>query len=577
MEKRIDYRRRMTEQRKRRRNATFKVASALGVAFGISAVMGVTQTHAEEWVANTPASIQVKQGDSAYTMVKGDTLWAIATKINVNVETLASINGVDLQAGDQYSLQIGRVIKFDGQTIQVVDEEGNAVNNGVTVDDTNKIVKDKAVGEDVSDEVNTGVASDSDVVGTPVTPNETPAQNGGSTVTTPTTPSNNGGSTGSGTSTTPDNGKGSEGTGNGGTTTPSKPNEGETTDPSDNGGSETTDPTNPNEGETTDPNEGGTTTPTDPDTDNGGSETADPEQDVTVQKDVMDGYNVLFVGMFTKVEDGAAWFDAHKDMYPEADGYHLSWNTDHTAFLMIIQVSPVEIVDPTNPDEGGEATQPEDKAQPVTVLYVDQDGTSILAPEQLTGKVGEDVSVTAPEIEGYTLDGSATQSATISEEGQTITFTYIKDKEVEPEKVGKSVNVLYVDDYGTPIAEATELTGKYGETVTATAKDIEGWVLSGEATQTATISEEVQTIVFSYVREGSETTDPTDEEFYVGQILFQKGGFKTADEADDYMHSIEDQWFEFQFAHNISVNPSWAGSDADGYTVKVTVDKINVN
>ncbi|WP_161842996.1 LysM peptidoglycan-binding domain-containing protein [Candidatus Enterococcus huntleyi] len=157
--------------------------------FGIvgTSLIGATQVSAETWVANTPESIQIKENDTSYIMKKGDTLWAIATRININVETLAAANGIDLASGQQYYLQVGTKISWADGVVKATDVNGKAVNKGVKLTDDNKVVKDKPVGENVQKDVKTGKAKDSDVQGTPVKPVD---KNDGSTQTPskPTTP-----------------------------------------------------------------------------------------------------------------------------------------------------------------------------------------------------------------------------------------------------------------------------------------------------------------------------------------------------------------------------------------------------
>ncbi|WP_436697253.1 MucBP domain-containing protein, partial [Lactiplantibacillus pentosus] len=70
----------------------------------------------------------------------------------------------------------------------------------------------------------------------------------------------------------------------------------------------------------------------------------------------------------------------------------------------------------------------------LTVNYVDADGNTILASKTYTegadgtaAQVGGTYSVNAAAIDGYTLDGDATQTGTFVSGGNTVTFTYTKD------------------------------------------------------------------------------------------------------------------------------------------------------
>lgn len=162
MEKRTDYRRKMVLRARKQRYAKVMVLSSFGI-LGAS-LIGATQAHAEEWTANTPESIQIEQGATSYKMVKGDTLCAISIRINVNVETLAQANNIDLASGQQYHLAVGTVISWTDKVVTVTDANGTVIGQAPITEDS-KIVKDKPVGENVQQDVVNGNVSDSDVQG----------------------------------------------------------------------------------------------------------------------------------------------------------------------------------------------------------------------------------------------------------------------------------------------------------------------------------------------------------------------------------------------------------------------------
>lgn len=177
MEKRIDYRKELKSNKKRQRVAKLGVLSA----FGVIGLTGTIPAFASEWSANAPESISIEQGATSYTMKQGDTLWAIGMKINVNVNTLASINNINLSNGEQFTMPVGTVINFSESEIKAVNPTGQAVNEGVKVNDSNKIVKDKPVGTDVSKDVSNGTVTNNDVVGQPDNTGKLPAPNTGGT------------------------------------------------------------------------------------------------------------------------------------------------------------------------------------------------------------------------------------------------------------------------------------------------------------------------------------------------------------------------------------------------------------
>lgn len=117
------------------------------VALGGLLVAGNT-AHANEWKANTPAEIQIVDGQKEYTMKLGDTLWAIGQKVNINHVKLAEINGINLSAGEQYRLPVGRVISFEGNVATVKEANGKVVSQAV-IQDKDKVDASKPAGQPV--------------------------------------------------------------------------------------------------------------------------------------------------------------------------------------------------------------------------------------------------------------------------------------------------------------------------------------------------------------------------------------------------------------------------------------------
>ncbi|HEM6035840.1 TPA: LysM peptidoglycan-binding domain-containing protein [Streptococcus suis] len=94
------------------------VACAVAVAtFGVASV-----SSADTWVANTPESIQIVPGQTTYELKLGDTLWAISQKINTSVEELAQMNGINLLAGEEKRLSVGRKIVLSGAGTSTVEK-----------------------------------------------------------------------------------------------------------------------------------------------------------------------------------------------------------------------------------------------------------------------------------------------------------------------------------------------------------------------------------------------------------------------------------------------------------------------
>lgn len=80
---------------------------------------------ANGWKANSPESIQIEDGQKEYTMKLGDTLWAIGQKVNIKHEKLAEINGINLNAGEEYRLPVGRILAFDKNVVTVKNADGS--------------------------------------------------------------------------------------------------------------------------------------------------------------------------------------------------------------------------------------------------------------------------------------------------------------------------------------------------------------------------------------------------------------------------------------------------------------------
>lgn len=134
-----------------------------GMLFSTLLVSGLaiqTNAYADNWTANSPESIQLEDGATSYTLKNGDTLWAISQITNIKVETLAEINNIDLASGEQYSLEIGRIIYFDGNHVTVRDSNGNVVADKV-LDDTDKVDTNKTFNNQQSDTPKNSVQTDS--------------------------------------------------------------------------------------------------------------------------------------------------------------------------------------------------------------------------------------------------------------------------------------------------------------------------------------------------------------------------------------------------------------------------------
>ncbi|MBC1794917.1 MucBP domain-containing protein [Listeria booriae] len=133
------------------------------------------------------------------------------------------------------------------------------------------------------------------------------------------------------------------------------------------------------------------------------------------------------------------------------------------------------------------------EAPPVTVQYLDTEGTSIHDDSVLIGLYTDPYTSAAATIPGYTLKTSpANATGTYSEKAQTVTYVY--------EKIATGpVTVQYVDEQDVSIAPTEVLTGDFGKAYTSKAQNIAGYVLLETPTNaTGVFTEQAQTVTYVY-------------------------------------------------------------------------------
>lgn len=155
----------------------------------------------------------------------------------------------------------------------------------------------------------------------------------------------------------------------------------------------------------------------------------------------------------------------------------------------------------TNPTTTDSLTFLYNKAVKYTVEYKDASGEAIKTAETKEGAVGDSITETAAEIEGFTLnsDSSVTITLDADETKNVITFTYDKNGDYV------TYTVSYVDEEGNSLAENTIGTGLVGEVVPIQALEIEGYTLADEEDTvelTLSANEEENFVEFVY-KEGS--------------------------------------------------------------------------
>lgn len=117
--------------------ATFLGALAIG--------SGSLNVSAAEWVANSPEQIaqRLTAESKSITMIEGDTVWNIGLAINIK-DPMSLLFDNGFKDGDQYTLEVGTVISFDGNRVTVTDPQGNVIGDKV-VSDTDKVNPNETV------------------------------------------------------------------------------------------------------------------------------------------------------------------------------------------------------------------------------------------------------------------------------------------------------------------------------------------------------------------------------------------------------------------------------------------------
>ncbi|MBO0467493.1 MucBP domain-containing protein [Enterococcus plantarum] len=414
-----------------------------GMLFSTLLVSGFaiqTNVYADNWTANNPESIQIESGATSYTLKNGDTLWAISQVTNIKVETLAKINNIDLNSGEQYSLEVGRVIYFDGNHITVKDKGGNIIADKV-LDDNDKVDSSKPFANQDSDIPKNPVQSDNDGNVVNRQTNDSSKQNSNGNSGTQNNPSGNN-----------QNGKSNQ------------------TDTGNNNSQEINKPSNPEK----------PVNPTEP------SKPVDPEKpqvkeySVSVIHKDNDG-NILEKEAEVKVKKGESYTAKAK----EFDGYTLTGQLSQNVKID----GDKEIIFTYRKNE---KPNPSEKLD-ITIKYVDENNQEISASDTIKVEKGQEYIATAKTIQGYSLTSEATQTITVNK-NETIIFKYQKN-ETPVEKF--KITVKFEDEEGKEILSSEIHEIEKGQIFTAQRKDITGYTLIGDNTQSIMVASD-KTITFKY-------------------------------------------------------------------------------
>ncbi|PZL76720.1 hypothetical protein CI088_02425, partial [Enterococcus plantarum] len=420
-----------------------------GMLFSTLLISGMSiqaNVYADNWTANNPESIQIESGATSYTLKNGDTLWAISQVTNIKVETLAEINNINLNSGEQYNLEIGRIIYFDGNHITVKDKDGNIVADKV-LNDTDKVDSSKPFANQDSDTQKNPVQSD---VNGNVVNSQTNADSNHNSPGNASTQSNQSGNHQNSNSSQSNSGNNNCQENINKPTNPSKP----------------VNPTKPEK----------PTNPEKPITPEAKEYTV-----LVIHKD--NEGNILEKEADIKIKQGESYTAKAK----EFDGYTLTGQPTQT-----IKVDSDKVI--TFTYQKNEKPNPLEKFE-ITVKYVDENNQEISDSDTLKIEKGQEYTATAKNIEGYSLVSEVSQSITV-EKSETITFKYRKNESpVEKFKI----TVKYEDEDGNEISSSEIHEIEKGQVFTAQAKDIADYALIGDNTLSITVTGD-KTITFKYSR-----------------------------------------------------------------------------
>lgn len=478
------------------------VVAGVTLAIGLGALgLSTNNVYANEWAATTIEQMQskIKTDDGQYTFQNGDTFWVIGNAINIKPEKLMEMNG--FTQGQQYTVPVGTVIKWDGNHVTVTDTQGNIVSDKV-VSETDKIDPTKPVAGQNSDEQKNPVVIDSNgnVANNQTNTNSNQNPTGNST-----TQNNPTGNNSTGKSNQSNTGNNS---GRGNINKPTNPEKpvtpevkkfavsvvykdtegnilGKDADVKIEEGRQFTATAKTFEGFTL---QGQPTQTVKVNADKvitftykKNTETTIPAEkfEVTIQYLNENGDTVANTNHVT-VEDGGE-YTAHAET---VEGYTLTGDSTQTITVTANTTITFNYTKNENPVEKFD----------VIVEFIDENGKRI-ADEEVTNDIekGQVFTATAKTFDGYTLDGETTQTITVTG-NTTIKFTYIKD--VAP--VNKfNVTVNYVDTLGNLLSVDEPVEVEEGKKFTTTAKTIEGYTLIGDTTQTITVKWDT-TVIFTY-------------------------------------------------------------------------------
>ncbi|WP_461216035.1 MucBP domain-containing protein [Lacticaseibacillus sp. GG6-2] len=146
----------------------------------------------------------------------------------------------------------------------------------------------------------------------------------------------------------------------------------------------------------------------------------------------------------------------------------------------------------------------------LTMHYVDGAGNKIADPTTQTGKVGDDFSVSAPEIQNYHPKDYTPVSGTYQGNAMDLTFVYDKDGQVVDDAATPAKLTVHYTNVvtGEPVQPDKVTTGDQGTAFTETAPALDGYTVVGPATVDGKYAGSAMDLTFNYqpLDESSATT-----------------------------------------------------------------------
>ncbi|MBE9882414.1 MucBP domain-containing protein [Enterococcus faecium] len=162
----------------------------------------------------------------------------------------------------------------------------------------------------------------------------------------------------------------------------------------------------------------------------------------------------------------------------------------------------------------------EAKTGTIRMNYVDLQNNPIATPTLHEATLGEEVTIQSKSIDGYKLLGDSDWKITLDKEGiSDYYFVYDKKENETPTPDKVRLVTVFKDEEGQVISESVFEEAEVGSSFTKEAKEIEGYELVGDKTQTGIVGKTDTTVTFTYRKAEApvvNVTAPTNVKFVEG-------------------------------------------------------------